>query len=400
VALVAVILTTTACDSLLDIEAPSRVPADFLADPDNAELLVGSAVADFECAFVEYIAAGGLIGNELVDGQLAARMWPYDRRSVDPSDDVYSTFTCADSDPGVYQTLSTARFSADNALTVVEDPALRATAAAYAGYSLLLLGEGMCSAAIDTGPELTSAELFALAEERFTTALAGGAADDIANMATLGRARARLNQGDGAGAATDARAVPDGFVKLANYSEASFRSSNRLWTLNNRDERISVEDDFWQVTTGGQPDPRIVVADMGRTNGSDNSTPYWVQGKYPTQSSPIPIARTAEAKLIIAEVEGGQAAIDIINELRSDAGLPAFAGGTEAEIQAEVQRERSIELWLESHHLYDKIRSGAPFLPAAGTAFQEGSAAKGGFYGSTTCMPLPRVERENNPNIP
>jgi hypothetical protein len=387
------------CDSLLDVDAPSRVPADFLLDPANAELLVTSAVADFECAFAEYIVATGLIGNELVDGQLAARMWSYDRRSIDPSGAVYSTFTCADADPGVYQTLSTARFAADNALSVVEDPALAATAAAYAGYSYLLLGEGMCSAAVDGGPELTSPELFALAEARFTTALAGGATPDIEGMSRIGRARARLNQGDGPGASSDAATIAEGFVKEAEYSSASFRSSNRIWTMNNRDERIAVEDDFWQVMHAGQPDPRVPTVDQGKAAGGDNSTPLWTQSKYPNQDSSVPIARWAEAQLIIAEVAGGQVAVDIINRLHSDAGLPPFAGVTEADIQAHVLQERSSELWLESHHLFDKIRSGAEFLPAAGTQFQEGSAAKGGFYGNTTCLPLPRVERENNPNI-
>lgn len=398
-AVVALTVVLAGCDRLLEIEAPSRVPADFLADPANAQLLVTSAIADFECAFSEYIVATGLIGNEFVDGQLAARMWPYDRRSVDPSDNVYSTFTCADSDPGVYQTLSTARFAADNALNVVEEPALRATAAAYAGYDYLLLGEAMCSAAADGGPELSTTELFTLAESRFSTALSGGAPADIANMARVGRARTRLNLGDQAGALSDARAVPEGFRKNARYSAASFRSSNRIWTMNNRDERVAVEDDFWQVTHQGQRDPRVPTVDVGRAAGADDSTPLWVQGKYPNQNSPIPIARWAEAQLIIAEIEGGQTAVDIINRLHADAGLPPFAGGTAEEIRAHVLEERSIELWMESHHLNDMIRTGAEFLPVAGTPFQEGSAAKGGFYGNTTCLPLPRVERENNPNI-
>ncbi len=381
------------CDTLLDIEAPSRVPAGFLEDPANAQLLLTSAVADFECAFSEYIAAGGLIGDELADGQLAARMWPYDRRSVDPSDNVYSTFTCNDSDPGVYQTLSTARAIADRALEIVQEPTGAATAAAYAGYSYLLLGEGMCSAAADGGPELSTTELFRLAEGRFTTAISDGA-PEIANMARVGRARTRLNLGDQAGALTDAQGVPEGFEKVAEYNAASFRSSNRIWTLNNRDERVSVEREFWDVD-----DPRVPVVDIGRAAGSDDSTPLWVQMKYPTQSSSIPIATWEEAQLIIAEVVGGQAAVEIINGLRTRAGADPVSATTDAEIRELLIRERQIELWLESHHLNDMNRFGLDFTPAAGTPFQEGSAAKGGFYGSVTCLPLPRVERENNPNI-
>ena len=391
------------CDTLLDIDAPSRVRADDLASPENAELLVASAVADFECAFSEWVAAGGLMGNELVDGQLAARMWPYDRRSFEESGGVYANFTCADADPGVYTTLSTARWAADNALSVsneLGDPALVSTSAAYSGYAHLLLGEALCSAAVDGGPELTPQQMFSMAEGKFGTALAGGAPAEIANMASVGRARARLNQGDAAGASSDASQVPQGFVRNARFSSASFRASNRIWTLNNRDERISVESVFWNLDYMGTPDPRVAVVDQSRLAASDDLTPLWNQQKYPRQDSPMPIARYAEAQLIMAEAAGGETAVNIINQLHAAAGLPAFAGGTDAEIRAHLVQERNRELFLEGHHFYDKIRLNLPFTPPAGTVFQEGSGPKGGFYGNTTCLPLPLLEKNNNPNIP
>jgi len=393
----------TACDTLLEIDAPSRVRADDLANPDNAPLLVASAVADFECAFSEWVAAGGLMGNELVDGQLAARMWPYDRRSFEEAGGVYASFTCADADPGVYTTLSTARWAADNALNVsqeIGDPALTATSAVYSGYAHLLLGEAMCSAAVDGGPELTSQQMFAMAEEKFTMAASGGGPADITNMAMVGRARARLNQGNTSGAASDAAQVPAGFVRNAHFSAASFRSSNRIWTLNNRDERMSVERVFRDLEYMGTPDPRVTLVDQGRTAASDDLTPLWTQQKYPAQDSPMPIARYAEAQLIMAEAAGGQTAVDIINELHAAAGLPAFPGGSDAEIREQLIQERNPALFLEGHHFNDKHRLNLPFTPPAGVVFQEGSGPKGGFYGNTTCLPLPLLEKNNNPNIP
>ena len=390
-----------ACEGLLDIDAPSRVQAEDLASPENAGLLVASAVADFECAFSEWVAAGGLMGNELVDGQLAARMWPYDRRSFEEAGGVYASFTCADADPGVYTTLSTARWAADNALSVsteLGDAELSATSAAYSGYAHLLLGEALCTAAVDGGPELSSQQMFAMAEQKFSTAMSGGG--DIANMAQVGRARARLNQGDAAGASSDAAQVPAGFVRNARFSSASFRSSNRIWTLNNRDERMSVESVFWDLDYMGTPDPRVTVVDQGRHAASDDLTPLWAQQKYPAQDSPMPIARYAEAQLIMAEAAGGETAVSIINQLHEAAGLPPFTGGTDAEIRAHLVQERQRELFLEGHHFYDKIRLNQPFTPPAGTVFQEGSGPKGGFYGNTTCLPLPLLEKNNNPNIP
>src|SRR6185436_11816496 len=68
-------------------------------------------------------------------------------------------------------------------------------AAAYTGYSILLLGESMCSAAINIGPELTPAQLFAEAKMRFDSAVvAATAANDppTLNLALLGRARTLL----------------------------------------------------------------------------------------------------------------------------------------------------------------------------------------------------------------
>lgn len=407
-ALVAFPLAFAACEDLLEVDSPAAVSADFLEDPANANLLVTSAVAAFECAFAEYIVAGGLIGNELWDGQLAARQWPYDRRSFDGSTgDGYATWDCAFLDPGVYQTLSTARFMADLVVRVLDGASdaqvpnraqLIAQARAYGGYSRLLLGEGMCSAAIDAGPELTSQQLFALAEQEFTAALTGGTTETT-NMALVGRARARINQGNTAGALADAQQVPAGFRKNATYSSASYRSSNRVWTYVNRDERASVEDDFHNLQWKGTPDPRVSVTNQNRLTASDDLTPYWTQNKYTAQDSPIPIARYAEAQLIIAEVQGGATAEGIINTLHSAAGIPSYSSATDGPILAHLIQERQVELFLESHHLYDKIRFGTPFLPAAGTPYQE-TGSKGGFYGTTTCLPLPAVERDNNPNIP
>ena len=60
----------------------------------------------------------------------------------------------------------------------------------------------------------------------------------------------------------------------------------------------------------------------------------------------------------------------------------------------EVIEERRRELWLEGHRLYDIGRFDIPRTPVAGTPYP-----KGGSYGNTTCLPLPDVERFNNPNI-
>jgi hypothetical protein len=421
------------CDSLLDVEAPTQVPEETIQDPASADLLMTSVVADFDCAFGEYIAAAGLMGDELVDSQLAARMWDYDRRTVSRSTSQHD-WNCEFSDPGIYQTMSTARFSADNAASVIQNSesgaigprdTYLASALTYGGYSRVLLGEAYCSVGSledgeggpQPGPAISSQELFSRAEAQFTEAIdlaASAGADSILYMAYVGRARARLNQGDGSGAVSDAQQVPAGFERLANYSSQSFRSSNRVWTMNNRDQRITIEDDFWDVTFNGDVDPRVPVTDQDQLAGSDNFSPWWTQEKYTAQGAAIPVATHDEAQLIIAEVELGQTAVDVINALHADAGLDDWTPNDvndDAEVLGHVYEERRRELFLESHHFYDKLRfmqkaqdlgvspaqlnANLPPSPAAGEPFPQ----KGGSYGELECLPLPQIEEENNPNI-
>lgn len=391
-------------DSLLEVQAPSQVQARDLENERNARLLVDGVVAEYECALSHYILVGGLIGFELTDAQQTAAQWDYDRRTLAPQGGWYATTTC-NARLGAYTPLATARWTADNALERLEGwsdsgvpnrSGLIATAAAYSGYSHLLMGEGFCSAAFDAGPELSRQQVFERAEARFTRAIeaaqAAGRAD-LRNMAYVGRARARLNQGRGAEAAADARQVADGFVINANYTAAASRAENRIFSWLNRSRFISVYSAFHDAEVDGVSDPRVSLFNTG-VRGVNQQTIIWNQLKYPSLSSSIPIARWAEAQLIIAEVEGGQTAVGIINTLRDIHGLPHFQSDDPVEIRNQVVQERLRELFLEGQHLGDLIRYDLPLDPAPGTPF-----VNGGLYGDMRCMPLPDVERLNNPNI-
>jgi hypothetical protein len=395
---------TDALDRLLQVEAPSQVQARDLEDEKNARLLVDGLIAEYECALSHYILVGGLIGFELTDAQQTAAQWDYDRRTLTPQGGWYATTSC-NARVGAYTPISTARWAADNTLERLEGwsdagvpnrSALIATAAAYSGYSHILMGEGFCSAAFDAGPELSRQQVFERAEARFTRALTAAQAAnraDLRNLAYVGRARARLNLGKGADAAADARQVTENFVFNANYSAADSRAENRIFSWLNRGRFVSVYSAFHNARVDGVADPRVSLQNTG-ARGVNGFTPMWNQLKYPSLSSPIPIARWAEAQLILAEVEGGQAAVDIINKLRDRHGLPRFASNDPVAIRNQVVQERTRELFLEGHHLGDLIRYNTPLDPAPGQPF-----GNGGLYGDMRCMPLPDVERLNNPNI-
>src|SRR5581483_11837916 len=212
------LLVGVACRDLTSLQQsnPGTLSAASTYVPANASLLVSGAISDFECAFSRYVVASGLFTDELSDAISNPTNFTMDRRTV-LSSESYGTQTCtsANQQPAVYTTLAVARASNDTVAaklrgwTDAQMPAgvnrtkLIGQVAAYAGYSLVLMGEGMCSATINVGPELTTPQIFAEAKSRFDSAVvAATAANDATTLsfALLGRARTLLDLGQAADA--------------------------------------------------------------------------------------------------------------------------------------------------------------------------------------------------------
>jgi starch-binding outer membrane protein, SusD/RagB family len=412
-ALVAASALIAACNSsdLLDVSTPANVPVALLDDPKNAVLMVNSAVADFECAFGSMVAVEGIISDELADAQLGAAAWPYDRRDANTqTNGSYGTNGCTSNQtPGIYNPLSTARWDADHALKnlqtwtdaqVPNRQALIAKAAVYAGFSYSLIGMSMCSAAFDLGPEVQQAAIFGLAEQRFTTAIAAAQGSNqtaLLNAAYLGRARVRLFTGNKAGAIADASLVPKGFVLNAANDATDNRLYNRIYAVTQQFGFYTVEGVSRDLKTEkGEVDPRSSSKQVS-TRPADARSTIYVPNKYAAgDAAPTRIASYEEAQLIIAEAQGGANAVTIINALRTAVGLAGYTGATDAtSIQNLIIDERRRALFLEGFRNYDMQRFNVAFNPPVGTAFP----LKGGTYGNTRCLPLPDVERFNNPNI-
>ena len=411
-------LAAVSCRDLTSLQQsnPGALDAAGVFIPANAVLLTNGVIADFECAFSRYVVGSGLFADELSDAIANPANYDYDARRVTTNAE-YGTTTCGSNQrPPIYTTLSTARASGDTVAaklrgwTDAEVPAgvsrakLIGQAAAYTGYSIVLLGESMCSAAINIGPELTPAQLFAEAKIRFDSAVVSAtAANDAAtlNMALLGRARTLLDLGDVAGAGTDAAKIPAAFVLNMSTDGVNVRRENFSFISINQNSWSTVEAGFRGVTINGAPDPRVAVTNSGR-NGTASGTQVWTPDKYSALTSAMPIARYAEAQLIVAEAKlaandlpGAVAAINLVRASRT--GVPAYdaTGQTAAQIKAQIIEDRRRELFLEGHRLGDLRRYNLAFTPVAGTAYTTG----GGVYGTQTCLPLPDVERVNNPNI-
>ena len=403
----------TACNTsrLLDVTAPNSVPVGTLDEPANAALMVASAVGDFQCALGSAIAVEGLIAGELSDTQLGAAQWDYARRTANTlTNGIYGTSGCAGTQGfGIYLPLSTARYDAAHAVanltkwtdTEVPDRAtLLAVANLYLGFSYAWLGMSMCQAAFDNGPAVNQKGMFALADSAFTKALAAApaGADSVKYAALVGRARVRLYAGNTAGALADAQQVPPGFVMNSSNDASSLRTYNRIYTITKQYGFYSIPTWSQNLTTeNGQIDPRSAVTPTTTRSADNKNTPIFVPSKYAAGlGTPIPIARYEEAQLIIAEIDDNAQSATIINAMRTAVGLNPYTGPTDpASIKNLVISERQRVLFTEGQRNYDIERFQLPFNPPEGTAFPTG----GGTYGNTTCLPLPDIEKYNNPSL-
>jgi hypothetical protein len=405
-------MLVAACNTsrLLDVTPTDRVGLTLYDDPAQATLMVNSAQAEYECAHASAITVEGIISDELADAQLGAAAWPYDRRDANtqPSGS-YGINTCeSNQTPGIYLPLSTSRWAGDNALTTLQGwtdaqvgsqrTALIARAALYAGFSYADLGMSMCEAAFDLGPKVNQAGMFALAEQRFTTAIAAAQTaglTSIRDAAYLGRARVRLFQANTAGATADAALVPVGFVFNATHDAGDNRRFNRLYAAVSHFGFYTVDPASRDLTTEGVIDPRAAVVKLS-TRPADSKAVMYGPAKYTGDGSAIRVATYDEARLIMAEAAGGAQAVTIINGLRDASGVPRYAGPTDAaSIRQLIINERQRALFVEGFRNYDIQRFNIPLTPAPGTPYP----TKGGNYGNTTCLPLPDIERFNNPAV-
>jgi hypothetical protein len=418
--------TVGACDGLLDVRLPGNVVEAELNNPALAAVMAESVIADFECAWNNYVAGTALISDQFIQasGNLNQRNWG--TRRVTSDDASYAQSSCA-APYGIYTTLHTARFQAEDVhRRISEFPAgqvanrerLLAVTRVYGGYSLVALGEGFCEMAIDRGPRLSRADVLRLAEGRFTDGLALAQQannTDLRNMALVGRARVRLNLGDFAGAIADASAVPAGYVKNATRDESSTQRMNAFCnylTCASFGRHASIAPDYRDVRWEGVADPRIRVT---TNNGVafDNATTHWFPAnKFTARTNPVQIASYTEARLIVAEASARTGdlatARTIINALHTTAGIPPFDPGgtaTQSEVVRQVIEERRRELFLEGGHRFNdhyRFRDTEwriPYKGEPGSIHPNGVDHTGVPYGSTTCFALPDVERATNPNL-
>lgn len=402
-----------ACDSLLEAELPGQVTDDALNDPLLAETLVAGAQADFECGY-----QGHLLGVEAgfanVFQYVIFQIEMIQIANRQPRLIENGTGECTSNRDPIWFIMQRGRFqAADASRRILEemDPGdvedldfLVGKAFAYEGYATQILSEAWCEMVFDGSGETVSREtgmaraedLFTLALTHSQTALSGARAaeaQDIIDLALVGRARSRLNQGKLAEALLDAQQVTQGFIYYATYETSPGRRNGPVERL---EAGFNVHPRDRALMVGGVPDPRVPVENIG-LHPSSGVGDWWVQRKYADDGSDLPFASWREAQLIIAEVDPAQS-VAIINELRSNTAglhseldssawpLPAYVDGGLVANAAAVLEERRRELYLQGVEMGDDQRTGKF------TEWDTGVSPVNAPIGDLTCLPIPEVE--------
>jgi len=415
----ALLLFVGGCDTLTDVQPNDQtVPAEQLENPSSFEARLVGAQADFFFAYDMAVAWQGLYTDELYDPGNEV-----EQRRVQPSN---ATIGAVDEAPegidGLWTPMQRAAFVTSDLQGDIKDgnfpeqvpdaenSSQLARVSVFAGYTKLTLADQFCSLAFGgDGPEVTPGETYQQAVADFTEAIeAENAAPEIRNAAYVGRARTHLQLGNEQQAVADAEEVPRNFEYAPTaFSTNSQREQNDLWNMLTDSQRFTVDPRYRNMTINGTDtaDPRVdVFQDPEDPFGVDGSTPQFQARKYASPTSPIRIASWVEAQYIIAEVEGGQTAVDIINDVRDAQGIDETFASTDAtEIRNKVIEERRRSLFLEGQRMGDLRRYAEKYdnLPEAGR-FPDGTGADidpPAEYEDGTCFPLPDAERETNPGL-
>lgn len=261
---------------------------------------------------------------------------------------------------------------------------------------------------IDFGLPVTVDSVFKRAITSADSALANNGGTDAARMTNLAlmiKARAQLNRGLFATAATTVAAVPTNFVFSATYSINS--RDNQNWALNTSSRRYILPD---AEGGNGMPwrsanDPRIPY-NPAQQVAFDGSSAHFNQTIW-TRSDPVIVASGIEARLIEAEaaIATGGAGVGVylakLNEARATkAGLlPLADPGTPAARVDLLFRERAFWMFGTGHRLGDLRRLIRQYARGAETVFPTGGWFKGGNYGTDVNYPI-SIDELNNPSIP
>ena len=402
----AVLLTgsAVACkDSFLQVTNPNLIDAATVDPNSGAATLAASAQQNFATAIGWLIMYGAWFTGEANVSDTFPTRNEFGFRTISDLNGSLNT--------DVWGPLSLAVASSKTVLDLdLPNPTTNinlARGATFRGFSLLQMATDFCTGTVSSGPELTTAQMLDTAIFWFGKGVdvgnANASADgkNLANASLVGRARAKLQKGDKAGAKADADAVTAGFsLNLTFVDDLTNRTrlSNRMWFFTFDRGSLSVAS-FYQTT-----DPRVPFKAPGtHTLQPQDAVPggFFIQQKYAAYAAPVRLASKLEAEYISAEASGDVTAqLALIDARRAANAQPAYSGATDAaSVLTELFTQRGFEFYMEGKRIADFRRSPASTkgIAATGSVYVKPGYAN---VGSQTCYPIPRTERDNNPNFP
>jgi len=407
-------LSGCSTDDIVRVNIPDVIPPGNLASADGATALRNGAIGDF--AFAIDGDGGGTEGQTLVSGLMTDEYRNSDtfgtRQEIDQRAIEVANVTLT----GVFRNLHRARLGAERAATALEatskDPDPRiAEMHNLAAFTYVIAGENYCSGVPfpaegeASAPPIATTEIFNQAIARFDKALADtGGSSTQAWTARVGKARALVDLGQFAAAATVVASVPTGFHYQIEHSINTQREQNGVYVFNALSKRWSMSD---LEGGNGLPflssnDPRTPHTVGG--NGFDAVTPLAVLLKYTDYSTPTNLADGVEARLV--EAEAALQAGDVTTWLAKLNGLRATVSGLSpltdpgtADGRVDLTfSERAFWLFATGHRLGDMRRLIRQYGRNAETVFPTGAFFKGGVYGTDVNLPVPKDE-QNNPSF-
>ena len=425
-----------------DLDSLLEVPDPEVATPQSLEGLAGlpvalaGAKADFQLAYgggnIEgHINMVGLFTDELHYASTFPTRIQVDMREIQSTNSTMEPIHRF-----LHRARAQALTSAERHAELLPNTTGHAESLNLYGYSLILFAENYCSGvplsrvtatgAVEYGEPQTTQQLLENAVSAFEQAHAAATAADAADqqhLARVGQARALLNLGRFDEASLAANDVPTDFVYLVHHSENSDRQNNGSYVYQYVGRRWSVANNEGM---NGLPyreamDPRVpwMRGTGGQADAFDNS-PLYLALKYPTRSSPSPLATGVEARLIEAEAAlraGSPNWLTTLNAVRTSPpeyytttmfpGIESMGTlsdpGTDAERVDMLFRERAYWMYLTAHRLGDLRRLVRQYGRSAEDVFPTGewgtwSADKTGVYGPDVNFIIP-FDEQNNPNF-
>jgi hypothetical protein len=417
------VLAVAACN--LDVSTPDVVQPGAAEGADALPTRLAGTVGDFAVAYSGYANGNNGDGLALISGLMADEFIATDyfdtHAQIDTRSLVPSNGTNSGVERNIMRAMVSAQATADAfAAAGLEDDPGRARALNLVGFGYVLVAENYCSgvpffSTLDASGKLvggasqSTAEMLTNAGAKFDEAMAVAEAagdDQQAYVAQIGKGRALLDAGQYTQAAAAVANVPIGFSFYIEHGNVDNRERNGIHELTYVSTRYTTANG-----EGGNglhyvdaDDPRVPTEYIG-DSFFDQGTPLYAPVEFSSYSSPTPLATGVEAALIRAEAAfqnnnyaGANGTLEILNSLRSAAGMSLLTPAANASAQVDqLFRERAFWLFATAHRLGDLRRLMKVYGRAEDAVFPTGAYFKGGFYGNQVSLMVPQ-EEGRNPN--